>query len=207
MSVPSRPGISPQTLTKAAVEIVDEPEPGSIRIPYFDIGVERTSHCRWRLPKPKPNGQKYTQPPDSGYPVCFPPEPLRSVGGDLYITEGEFKALKLYQEGFQVIGLPGLYCYQSRKDEEDGGSRDDKLQLLPRIAAAIRLVKPSRVVFLCDADTSHNYDFARSAHFLAYVLQRDFNGLPVILPRLPADGPKGIDDFGAAHPRRFFPSV
>src|SRR5260370_40435514 len=139
MSVPSRPGISPQTLTKAAVEIVDEPEPGSIRIPYLDIGAERTSHCRWRLPKPKPNGQKYTQPPDSGYPVYFPPEPLRSVGGDLYITEGEFKALKLHQEGFQVIGLPGLSCYQSRKDEEDGGSRDDKPQLLPGIAAAIRL--------------------------------------------------------------------
>jgi uncharacterized protein DUF3854 len=203
MSVPTRPGISPQTLTKAGVEIVDEPELGSIRIPYFDIGAERTSHCRWRLPKPKPNGQKYTQPPDSGYPVYFPPEPLRSVGGDLYITEGEFKALKLYQEGFQVIGLPGLSCYESRKDEEDGGRCDDKHQLLPGIAAAIRLVKPSRVVFLCDADTSHNYDFARSAHFLAYVLQRDFNGLPVILPRLPADGPKGIDDFGAAHPDDF----
>ena len=195
MSVPTRPGIRPETLAKAGVIYTDTPEPGSILIPYFDIRGERTSHHRVRLPDWSPTGHKYWQPPDSGYIAWLPPEPLKP-SGDLYGVEGEFNGQSLYEEGFQVIAFPGLFCYRSDELDADGGRK-----LLPELIEAIKIVQPKRFIFIGDADTSHNFEFSRSAHFLGQALQK--GGIKVLLPRLPADGPKGIDDFKAAHPDDF----
>jgi len=38
MSIPIRQGIRPETLANAGVVYTGSPEPGSILIPYFDIG-------------------------------------------------------------------------------------------------------------------------------------------------------------------------
>ena len=47
------------------------------------------------------------------------------------------------------------------------------------------------ILFVGDSDTATNLDFSRSAHFLAATLMP----IPVRLPRLAVNGPKGIDDF------------
>ena len=59
MSLPTRPGIRPETLAKAGVVYTDTPEPGSILIPYFDIEAKRLPFWRVRLAKERPDGQKF----------------------------------------------------------------------------------------------------------------------------------------------------
>jgi hypothetical protein len=156
-------------LIKAGVVFTDEPEPGSILIPYFDAGGERLlEHYRVRLAKERADGSKYWQPPnpdptETAYIGYFAPEPLQP-GLDLYVVEGEFKALSLFEEGLAVTALPGLSCYA--KDKATGEPR-----LISELRQALHRVKPARGFFIGDADTSHNFAFARSAHFLADALQ------------------------------------
>lgn len=89
-----------------------------IVIPY----VEGFSRVRLDVPLISKNGRtaKYLSPGDSENRLYIP-KPVQAVLKDsstpIYITEGEFKALKLTQEGFPCIGLPGIW----------GFSRDRKL--------------------------------------------------------------------------------
>lgn len=105
-----RPGISDTTLASAGVRFTDFPEPGSIEIPYFDAAGQPTGFSRWRLPRPKPDGQKYYQQPNTGVHVYFPPGGVKP-SGRLILTEGEFKSLSLAESGYETIGLTGLYTY------------------------------------------------------------------------------------------------
>jgi putative DNA primase/helicase len=89
-----------------------------IVIPY----VEGFSRVRLDVPLILKNGKtaKYLSPIGSENSL-YVPKSIESVLKDsstpIYITEGEFKALKLTQEGFPCIGLPGIW----------GFSRDKKL--------------------------------------------------------------------------------
>jgi hypothetical protein len=98
----------------------------------------------------------------------------------LAIVEGEFKALSIYELGIGVIGLCGLYVY--KRDEE--GNRT----LLPEINQALARSCAEKV-YIADADTATNLNFARSAQFLADKL----SPIRVLLPRLRLDGPKGFE--------------
>ncbi len=180
----NRAGISPETLRVAGIRFSDKPEPRSIEIPYHDPHGKPTGFCRWRLPRERPNGQKYHQLPDTGTRAYIPP-PLHSFApsGDLVIVEGEFKALALIEAGIKAIGLPSFNTY-TRDDKDDP-------QLMEGIADAIRYTKPDRILFLGDSDTATNYEFARNAVFLSNTAKP----IPVVLPRIPVGGPgKGIDD-------------
>lgn len=178
----TRPGITHATLQKADIKFSDYPEPGSIEIPYFDVTGRRTGFSRWRLPKVQPSGKKYHQEPKSGVHVYFPPGGLHP-SNRLILTEGEFKSLSLHESGYQTIGLAGLYTY---KNNPQAGTAE----LLPEIQLAVAKTEAKEILFLGDSDTATNLDFSRSAHFLAATL----TPLPVRLPRLPVNGPKGIDD-------------
>lgn len=61
---------------------------------------------------------KYLSPINSENRLYIP-KPVRVVLKDpsipIYITEGEFKALKLTQEGFPCIGLPGIWGFSRGK--------------------------------------------------------------------------------------------
>ena len=234
MPVPTRPGICPDTLAKAGVVYTDEPEPGSILIPYWDIKGELLPFWRVRLAKERPDGQKYSQDPGSEPHIYFPPEVLKPAD-DFVLTEGEFKFLSLWEQGYQGVALPGLNCYRNpwdRKDRpsvpphsdapdgaeppenSDSGDNDDSgdedsantaqwgrgRYLYPELINALRVVRPNRILFFGDSDTCHNFHFVLSAYFLAHkaplVLESE---MPVVLPRLPVGGPKGIDDFKTAH--------
>lgn len=78
--------------------------------------------CRARLdiPLKYENGRtaKYLSPSGSQNRLYIP-KAVRLILTDssvsLYITEGEFKALKLTQEGFPCIGLAGIWCYSRDK--------------------------------------------------------------------------------------------
>jgi hypothetical protein len=177
-----RPGICSDTLALAGVRFSDFPEPGSIEIPYFDVNGKAIGFSRWRLPTIRPNGQKYHQKPKSGFHVYFPPCGINE-SPQLVIVEGEFKALSVYELGMPVIGLCGLYTYKSDEKGEK--------TLLAEIDQATTRSSAEKVYFIGDADTATNLHFARSAQFLADKL----SPIPVLLPRLPLDGPKGFDDW------------
>ena len=231
MPVPIRPGIRPETLAKAGVAYTDTPEPGSLLIPYFDIEAERLRFWRVRLAKERPDGQKYSQAPGSEPHIYFPPEALKPAD-DFVLTEGEFKFLSLWEQGYQGVALPGLHCYRNPWDRKDSPSaphhsapdganppkRDDnedknntntaeqkrERYLYPELINALRTVQPNRILFFGDSDTCHNFHFVFSAYFLAHEMQLVLGcEVPVVLPRLPVGGPKGIDDFKAAHPHDF----
>ncbi len=185
-----RPGISPETLAAAGVVLStgnpDRPAPGSIAIPYHDLTGQPTSFCRWRLPKTLPSGQKYDQADVSGTRAYIPPQ-FRSfpTGGDLVFIEGEFKALALVDAGIRAIGLPSFNVYVN---DAEGRTR-----MLDGMTDAIRYAKPDRLLFVGDTDTATNYGFARNAAWLAGNV-----AVPVLLPRLPFNGPgKGVDDIRA----------
>jgi hypothetical protein len=114
-----RPGISPDTLTRAGVKLSDSPEPGSIEIPYFDVVGQPIEFSRWRLRTIRPNGQKYHQMQNSGVHVYFPPGGINK-SPQLVIVEGEFKALPIFELGMPVIGLCGLCAY--KRDKEGNAS-------------------------------------------------------------------------------------
>lgn len=108
--LPARPGITAETLRAAGIRFGDTPEPGSIEIPYHDLHSNPTGFCRWRLPRERPNGQKYHQEPDTGTRAYVPPQFHSSApGDDLVIVEGEFKALALIDAGLKAIGLAPLH--------------------------------------------------------------------------------------------------
>jgi phage/plasmid-associated DNA primase len=192
--IPIRPGISEATIRKADVHYCDYPEKDSICIPYRDAEDHLTGFKRYRLPHPRPDGQKYHQDKGTGVFAYYTPggllvlPPENQFGlapNSMLLVEGEFKALSLYDATVPVLGLPSFNVYQ----------RDPKTnqpKLYSDIETAIGKWTISTVYFLGDADTVTNFEFSRQAAFLANILG---NRLQIFLPRLPLGGPKGIDDY------------
>jgi len=176
-----RPGISPQTLAAAKVRQIDATQAeelcgmkaAGLWIPY--PGVK--DYGRLRLDTPTPS-QKYHQRAGSDVHAYMTPSALEGPkGGDLAIIEGEFKALSLEESGLVAIGISGFFGFQS-------GS-----EIVPELDQALRRIKPERILFFGDSDTALNSQFATAA-----IRLQDMTGLPVFLPRIPLDQPKGIDD-------------
>jgi hypothetical protein len=174
------PGISEEFARAAGLEERAHPEP-HLFIPYYDRNGKLTGHFRWRLYNKRANGQKYYQRPDSGYIPYFCQLPLQ-LCKILFLVEGEKKALSLAEAGWQVIGLPGLSCYQK---DADGNP-----QILPDLYEAITFVQPEIIYFIGDADTVSNLEYFRSAGILAEAFPQS----QVRLVAPPLGGPKGIDD-------------
>lgn len=88
-----------------------------IVIPYG----EGYSRARVDAPLVLRNGRegKYLSPSGSENRLYIP-KPVRPLLIDpsipIYITEGEFKALKLTQEGFPCIGIPGVWGFSRNKE-------------------------------------------------------------------------------------------
>jgi hypothetical protein len=172
--IPVRPGISEATLIKAQVHYCDYPEKDSICIPYRDADDQLTGFKRYRLPVPRPDGQKYYQNPGTGVHAYYTPggvlvlPPGNQFGlarDSMLLVEGEFKALSLYDATVPVLGLPSFNVYQ-----RDPSTHEPKLY--PDIEIAIQKWTISTVYFLGDADTVTNFEFSRQAAFLANTLGR-----------------------------------
>ncbi len=176
-----RPGISQQTLALAGSGHRTFLNPTRLRFRTLTLTGNRPDSIGggYQLSEKRSEISSNTE---LWFHVYFPPggikESLRLV-----IVEGEFKALSIFELEINVIGLCGLYIY---KRDEEGNRR-----LLAEIDQAIARSCAEKVYFIGDADTTTNLNFARSAQFLADKL----SPIPVLLPRLPLDGPKGIDDW------------
>lgn len=186
----NRPGITPETLNRAGIRAVGEAEaenligmkaPG-LAIPYSDLGdrpliVNDRHFHRIRLAEPK-GSAKYLSPKDSGSQLYIPKN-QEPAGTTLVVTEGEFKALALAEAGILAVGLGGITSALNAR------------KLIPALADCLKVWKIETVAFLGDADTALIYDFSREATKMRAALPK---GVKLILPRVPFDAPKGIDD-------------
>ena len=190
----TRPGISAGMLFAAGIEHIDAAtaqqrcgisQPG-LWIPYRDLDGapimdESAPYGRLRLDHPR-GDRKYHQRSGSVSHVYFPPG-LRPLLNSRYvvIVEGEFKALSLVEAGIAAIGISGFYGHTEKAG--------DAFKLLPELATALQKGTLDYVYFLGDGDTAFNPQFADSACRLAEAFNRT-----ILLPRIPVDQLKGIDD-------------
>ncbi len=195
-----RPGLPPEIMNAAEISWVSHAEAyvkcgleeAGIWIPYFGIDgapleVGGRRYGRLRLDSPR-GDMKYFQPPNSGVHAYLPPSDLLKDDGaasDLFLTEGEFKALALIDAGYLAVGLPGFFAYTS-----DEGRH----VLLPELKCFLDRMRPPRIFFVGDSDTALNHYFSIAAVTLAELV----SPIPVLLPRLPLGGPKGVDDLKEA---------
>ena len=193
-----RPGISNKTLVASGIRHVDDEEAyiktgmrkSGILFPYFDLNghpiIDKVGeYCRLRLDEPI-GSQKYHQRGGSGVHIYIPPGftmQFAAVLAYIIIIEGEAKALSLFEAGYPAIGLPGFYGYSTNKETRE------KI-VIPEFEHILKRYSPKVIYFLGDNDTCLNYRFSIAAVRLAELVAP----VPVLLPRLPLDGPKGIDD-------------
>ena len=189
-----RPGISNEVLAQAGVRQVAATEaqalcgvaePG-LWLPYRKLDGTAVrdgdkDYGRLRIENPR-DGKKYHQAFGTKVHAYLPPALADAApGGDLSIIEGEFKSLALTEAGFSAVGISGFFGYAPKGGET----------LVPELDDVLKVLRPARVLFCGDSDTALNYQFAVAAVRLAKLLQP----LPVLLPRIPLNGPgKGADD-------------
>jgi len=194
-----RPGISNETLTLAGVRPIDAAEAktlcdlaeSGLWLPYRNrdgSAVRDGDKDYGRLRLAKPTGdKKYHQTAGTSVHAYLPPmnPAAANTGGDLFIIEGEFKSLSLQEAGFSAVGISGFYGYGKKEGKE----------LVSELATMLEERKPDRILFCGDSDTALNYSFAHAAVRLTKLV----HPLPVLLPRIPLNGPgKGADDCRAA---------
>lgn len=143
--------------------------------------------------------QKYHQRTGSGTHIFIPPN-FRELprGATLVLTEGEFKALSLAEDGFAAIGLPGISGAMRNVDGEP--------RLHDELVGVLEYLKPGRVLFLGDSDAVLNSDFSREVAKLHKVLfdSKRFSFIQELRVAVcPLGGPKGADDARGAMDREF----
>lgn len=189
-----RPGISTELLNQAGVRQVGAAEAvrlcklaeAGLWLPYLTIeGHEMLDggkiYGRLRLERPQ-EGKKYHQATGTLVHVYLPPGlGVTAPAGELHVVEGEFKALALMEAGFAAVGISGFFGF-ARKNGE---------QMVPELREVLERLRPTRIYFCGDADTALNFQFAMAANRFAKMVQP----IPVVLPRIPVNGPgKGADD-------------
>jgi hypothetical protein len=186
----TRPGISPEFLSRHGVRHVDKDEAESLLgfkagggewIPYPGSNsrgmlVNDRPYGRLRLDHPRGH-VKYLSQRDSGSQLFVPQGP--PFGKALIIVEGEYKAMSLCEAGFRAVGIGGITSAMT------GG------KLIPDLAKIICRYNPDTILFLGDSDTCFLFDLSREAAKLARLLP---DGCSLKLPRIPLSMPKGIDD-------------
>lgn len=122
--------ITPLNPTRTS-EVLDNPKfkVSSYQIPYFDTAGNQIDFYRVRFLDEvfKPKSKKllrYIQPPNSDPKIYLAPyidweKVFADPSKNLIITEGEKKAAKTCKEGFNCIGLGGIWNFRSAKMNRD----------------------------------------------------------------------------------------
>ena len=123
----------------------------------------KTSYYTIRLKNPI-NGNKYIRPKDETSrlfkPLHLAPETLNNPNEYIILTEGEKKAIKAVQEGFNCIAVPGVWCWKSKKTD-DG--------LIPDMH---KINWENKEVYLCfDNDICYKSQVLNALRELTYQLQ------------------------------------
>lgn len=170
------------------------PDGGSL-VPLHDPIAQRFCRLRKNLVT---TGGKYLQRRDTlVHP--YPPINILERGDleDLVLIEGEKKALSLcdphHRFSVPAVGLGGFYGFQS------GRTEGEEPKLVPELEDLMQLLRPKRIQFIGDSDTSFNYQFFQAVARLRLLLP----GVELVLPRIPLDEPKGIDDCREKHGDKF----
>jgi hypothetical protein len=148
----------------------------------------RADLARVRL-YPPINGVRYLQPANLS-PQPYIPETVWDIREKTHkpvvITEGEKKCLLLIKEGFNAIGLPGVWCFKNSKTDQND------------LLADLREFNwRGRTVFITfDSDSIFNQSVRRAEIELAIKLwQRGGKVFVVRLPQSRHDEKWGVDDF------------
>lgn len=158
-----------------------------------------TAYCNKRLKNPAPDKGKYIKPkgqPSRLFrPLHFSPEKLKKPDEYVIITEGDKKAIKAVQEGFNCLSLGGVWAWkQTVKGENASGNEDDMLcaDIIPDIANADF---QNKMVYLCyDNDMWSKPQVKRALyHFAAYLVSEKEAVVKIIV--LPEGNAKGLDDY------------
>ena len=163
-----------------------------VLIPYFDL-EGRVCGNFFRLRRIPPHKPKYVQPSDSSNHAYLPPfMDWKAIAEDpnqpIYITEGEFKAIKGCQEQFAVVGLGGVWSFRSDRATT---------QL---VAELEEFVWAGRTVYIAyDSDAVGKPQVAQAENALCRLLTAKGATPSVLrLPDLRGLSKTGLDDFLSA---------
>jgi len=178
---------------------------------FFEPGATEPYGCRVKADRArrkgtkkngKPNIVKYDQADDTGVYVYFPPRarlrnafnPAEGEPLELVVwVEGEKKSLALDQLGFVCVGLAGVWMWGTGDTANDGDRPNDL------ILKHVKLAGRAHVICF-DADSWSNSNVMLAAQRWAGVLlAAGATSVTFICPPLVDGGPKGIDDYLAAH--------
>jgi hypothetical protein len=171
---------------------------GALDFPYRDIYGHVGDFRRRRLHRPLigKDGKaiKYVQPKRSPLRAYFPEASLkllRDGTSDVYITEGEKKALALSQLGLAAIGIGGMW----------GGCKKGSAELINDLAEVPWRDRAVFLVFDYDAKASTRREADAARTRLAGALKVAGAGevYSVTLPPGPNGGKCGVDDYLVAH--------
>ena len=149
---------------------------------------ETKPYVRIRLDKPTGDA-KYKQAYGTTQHVYIPEGLEKLCCEELVLVEGEIKAISLVEEGIPAVGIGGIYGIQAKKDEK----HPELVRLIPEVLPLLKQLGVKKIYFLGDGDTSLNWQFSDAAVKYSALL----TPIPVYLPRIPLDEPKGIDDVKA----------
>jgi hypothetical protein len=195
-----RPGIRPETLSENGIRHVEAEEASrnvglhrsGLLIPYLNcedepVYVESDPFVRLRLDEAM-GDQRYHQKSDTGVHAYIPSGlvQLHEFGEPLVVVEGEFKALALMEEGIPAVGIVGFFGFCKEHDLVHEMEQLLDLTLPVNLPSSFS----NQLLFLGDSDTALNYQFAHAAVRFKQLVP----DVKISLPRLPLEGPKGIDD-------------
>lgn len=188
----------------AELQAINRPVLKTIAIPYFDLDGLPINFTRYRCLEDTRNvwgkfvtGQKttrYFQAAGTGLHAYFPPfvdwqKVALDVTQTLLITEGEKKAASATVHGFPCVGLGGVDCFASKKDDT---------LLLPELQEGIRW-EGRDVVIIFDSDAATNQNVLAASIRLGrrlFALQAKVR-IASLPPWKDADGnlqKQGVDD-------------
>jgi len=161
------------------------------KMPYtrlrVDTDVQRKAGLKYENPLAKAIDEGLTYYPYVPVSVA----PLRKdARKPVFITEGEKKALKMTQEGWPTIGLPGVYMFSDPQSYE----LPENKPLHPELA---RWRLRGRTVYVCfDSDRLEKDGVALAHERLCALLTRSGVVVQVVtIPALPELEKTGADDF------------
>ena len=167
--------------------------------PGIYIGYPGNGAFVIRPDTPLPDGPKYIHPKGEPNHVYIPPGLDLIKTQDLWITEGELKALAGFLQGLPIVALGGVWSWKTAGEEASllakGEKLKDKESLLPELAQVDWSGKKINLLYDSDIVPGHKaYDaFPRLAEQLYRLGTEEVRVLT--LPPVVKDGKTGLDDF------------
>lgn len=162
-----------------------------LALPYPGCEGHERFKCFYEAGK---TGPKYRQKKDTPNRLYIPPVADLAADGPLVMAEGEKKALALWQAGFQVVGIGGVWNWC---EKGEGYRKPKESRPIPELDL-MNWKRPVTIIF--DSD-GHDNPLVRLAAFrLARELSRRGAAVSILfIPPSPTGEKQGADDFLVAH--------